>query len=154
MISLAISTRKPRRQSHEFTCIELRLKVMKSSFFFRITLLLVAMLLGAGGLRAAEDLGAVKARMERRIAPLNELKGRGVVGENNQGYLEPRGNPTPADQRIIGEENADRRTVYAAIAAQTGAAPDAVGKHRAQQIASIALPGHWIQDPSGAWRQR
>jgi hypothetical protein len=29
-----------------------------------------------------------------------------------------------------------------------------VGRHRAQQIASIALKGHWIQDPSGAWRQK
>jgi hypothetical protein len=127
---------------------------MKSSHFLRITLLLVAMLLGSTAMRAAEDLGAVKARMEQRIAPLNELKGRGVVGENNQGFVEARGNATPADKNLIGQENADRRTVYAAIAAQTGATPGAVGKHRAQQIASIALSGHWIQDPSGAWRRK
>ena len=127
---------------------------MKFSHFLRITLLLAAMFLGSTALRAAEDLGAVKARMEQRIAPLNELKSRGVVGENNQGYVEARANATAADQNLISQENADRRTVYAAIAAQTGATPDAVGKHRAQQIASIALRGHWIQDPSGAWRQK
>ena len=127
---------------------------MKSSHFLRITLLLVAMFLGSAAMRAAEGLGAVKARMEQRIAPLNEMKGRGAVGENNQGFVEARGNATPSDQGIISQENADRRTVYAAIAAQTGATPDAVGKHRAQQIASIALRGHWIQDPSGAWRQK
>jgi uncharacterized protein len=127
---------------------------MKFSHFLRIPLLLAAMFLGSTALRAAEDLGAVKARMEQRIAPLNELKSRGVVGENNQGYVEARGNATAADQNLISQENADRRTVYASIAAKTGATPDAVGKHRAQQIAGIALAGHWIQDPSGAWRQK
>jgi uncharacterized protein YdbL (DUF1318 family) len=45
-------------------------------------------------------------------------------------------------------------SVYADIAAKTGATPDAVGKQRAQQIAGIALPGHWIQAPNGTWRQK
>jgi uncharacterized protein len=127
--------------------------IMKSAHFFRIAFLLVAMVLGSAAVRA-EDLNAVKARMEQRIAPLNAMKDRGVAGENNQGFLEARAGATADDQRVIGEENADRRTVYAAIAAQTGATPDAVGRHRAQQIASIARPGHWIQDPSGIWRQK
>ena len=127
---------------------------MKFASLFRLTLLLGAILAGSVALRAAEDLGAVRARMEQRIAPINELKSRGVAGENNQGFLEARGGATGADQGVISQENADRRTVYAAIAAQTGATPDAVGKHRAQQIASIALPGHWIQEPNGTWRQK
>ena len=127
---------------------------MKSSPFFRTTLLLVALVFGATALRAAENLGAVKARMEQRIAPLNDLKARGVIGENNQGYLEPRGAASPADQQMVSAENADRRTVYTDIAAKTGATPDAVGRHRAQQIAGIAQPGHWIQDPNGTWRQK
>jgi hypothetical protein len=112
------------------------------------------MLFGSVAVNAAEDLGAVKARMEQRIAPLNAMKARGVVGENNQGFLEARGNATAADQNVIAAENADRRTVYAAIAAKTGASPATVGKQRAQQIASIALAGHWIQDPNGTWRQK
>jgi uncharacterized protein YdbL (DUF1318 family) len=127
--------------------------IMKSAHFLRIALLLVAMVFSVAAVRA-EDLGAVKARMEQRIAPLNAMKDRGAAGENNQGFLEARAGATSDDQRVIGEENADRRTVYAAIAAQTGATPDAVGRHRAQQIASIARPGHWIQDPSGIWRQK
>ena len=102
----------------------------------------------------AQNLDTIKARMEQRIAPLNEMKSRDAVGENNQVFVEARGNATPSDQNVISQENADRRTVYAAIAAQTGATPDAVGKHRAQQIASIALRGHWIQDPNGTWRQK
>jgi uncharacterized protein YdbL (DUF1318 family) len=126
---------------------------MKFALFSRIALLFAAMVLGSVAARA-EDLGAVKARMEQRLGALNALKDRGAAGENNQGFLEARGNASPADQSAIAAENADRRTVYAAIAAQTGATPDAVGRHRAQQIASIARPGHWLQDPSGAWRQK
>jgi uncharacterized protein YdbL (DUF1318 family) len=126
---------------------------MKFALFSRIALLFVAMVLGSVAARA-EDLGAVKARMEQRLGALNALKDRGAAGENNQGFLEAGGNASPADQSAIAAENADRRTVYAAIAAQTGATPDAVGRHRAQQIASIARPGHWLQDPSGAWRQK
>ena len=126
---------------------------MKFSLFSRVALLAAAMVFGSVVVRA-EDLGAVKARMEQRIAPLNALKDRGVAGENNQGFLEARGNASPSDHQLIGQENADRRTVYAAIAAQTGATPDAVGRHRAQQIAAIARPGHWLQDPSGTWRQK
>lgn len=126
---------------------------MKFSLFSRVALLAAAMVFGSVVVRA-EDLGAVKARMEQRIAPLNALKDRGVAGENNQGFLEARGNASASDHQLIGQENADRRTVYAAIAAQTGATPDAVGRHRAQQIAAIARPGHWLQDPNGTWRQK
>ena len=154
MISSATSTRRPLPQSPEFFTFEVRPTVMKSSSIFRITLLFVAMIFGSTATRAAENLGAVKARMEQRIAPLNELKGRGVVGENNQGYVEPRGAASPADQQMVSAENADRRTVYADIAAKTGATPDAVGKQRAQQIAGIAAAGHWIQAPNGTWRQK
>lgn len=126
---------------------------MKSALVFRLGFLFATLLFGAAVVRA-EDLGGVKARMEQRLGSVNGLKDRGVAGENNQGFLEARGNANGGDQKMISDENADRRTVYAAIAAQTGATPDAVGRQRAQQIASIARPGHWIQDASGAWRQK
>ena len=67
---------------------------------------------------------------------------------------EARGSAGGDEQKIIGEENADRRAVYAAIAAQTGTNADAVGRQRAQQIASIARAGHWIQETNGAWKQK
>ena len=126
---------------------------MKSIFVFRIFLLLGALALGSVAVRA-EDLGAVKARISQRLDTVNSLKDRGVAGETNRGFLEDRGGSAGADQQVISEENADRRTVYAALAAQTGASADTVGRQRAQQIASIAKRGHWIQDPNGEWRQK
>ena len=64
---------------------------MKTSALLRIGFLAIAVLAGAGAARAAEDLGAVRSRMEKRIGSVNALKDRGAVGENNRGLLEGRG---------------------------------------------------------------
>lgn len=126
---------------------------MKSLTLLRLIVLLALAVFGTGVGRA-EDLGAVKSRMEQRLGSLSSMKDRGAAGENNRGFLEARSGATASDQQLISSENADRRTVYADIAAKTGASVDAVGRARAQQIASIARKGHWLQDASGAWRQK
>ena len=126
---------------------------MKPTLFFRFLFLAVAMVLGAAVVHA-ENLGAIKARMEQRISAIDALKDRGIVGENNQGLLEPRGSLTPSDQKVVSDENADRRAVYAALAAQTGASADDVGHRRAEQIASASKPGVWIQASDGTWSKK
>ena len=125
---------------------------MKFVVIFRMLLVLAAVAVAPMTLRAQD--AAVKARIEQRLGAVNALKDRGVAGENNRGFLEVRGNAAAGDQKTISDENADRRSVYAAIAKQTGATPDAVGSKRAAQLAGLAKPGHWIQDASGAWKQK
>jgi hypothetical protein len=126
---------------------------MKLSLLFRLVALSVS-LLTASTVSAAENLNSVRARMEQRLGALDALKDRGAAGENNRGYLEARGQASADDQKVIAAENADRRTVYTDIAARTGANADSVGRQRAQQLASLARRGHWIQDANGAWRQK
>lgn len=126
---------------------------MKTIHLFRFVFLIAAAVLGAAVVRA-EDLGAVKARMAQRLGSVEALKDRGIAGENNRGYLEVRGTASAADQGVITQENADRRTVYTALAAETNTSADIVGRKRAQQIAGIARPGHLIQDASGAWKKK
>jgi uncharacterized protein YdbL (DUF1318 family) len=126
---------------------------MKSFVVFRLLFVAAALAFGTVTVRA-QDLNAVKARIEQRLGSVNALKDRGVAGENNRGFLEVRGNGSAEDQKVISEENADRRAVYNALAAQTGATSEAVGRQRAQQIASIARAGHWIQDAGGGWKQK
>src|SRR5262245_12097224 len=111
---------------------------MKSQFF-RLLFALVLATAGSVALRAQDP--AIKARIEARLGSVDAMKGRGAAGENNRGFLEARPGATGDDNRIIGEENADRRAVYAAIAAQTKANADQVGQKRAQQLASLARPG-------------
>ncbi|HVU33634.1 MAG TPA: YdbL family protein [Opitutaceae bacterium] len=126
---------------------------MKSSLVFRLLFLAVSMVLGAAVVRA-ENLGAVRARMEQRQGAVDSLKDRKLVGENNRGYLEARSNLTPGDQKTVSDENADRRTVYEALAAQTGASADDVGRQRAEQIASRSKRGVWIQAQDGSWSEK
>lgn len=96
----------------------------------------------------------VKARMQERLPLIIELKAEGIVGENNQGYLEFRSsNKKNVDD--VNAENSDRRTVYAEIARQQGATSEQVGARRAQQIrATIAKPGDWLQADNGRWYQK
>ncbi len=127
---------------------------MKSLLVLRLLFVTAVLAFGTAAVRA-QDLNAVKGRMEQRLGSVNALKDRGIAGENNRGFLEVRGAATGADQQVISDENADRRAVYAALAAQTGANADAVGRQRAQQIAAtVAKRGHWIQESNGEWRQK
>lgn len=113
----------------------------------RVLLLMVAaVLLLAGPPATAQGL---KERMAARLPVIDDLKARGIVGENNQGYLEFVGSPEKAE--VVAAENTDRREAYAAIARQTGASTEAVGRQRAAQIAQKSMPGVHLQKPDGAW---
>jgi uncharacterized protein YdbL (DUF1318 family) len=103
--------------------------------------------------RAAEDLGAVKARIEQRLPKLDALKAAGAIGENNRGLVEVRGGGGDA-ATVVADENQDRAAVYAAIARQTGAAPESVGHARAKQIATNSAPGVWLQHEDGSWYKK
>lgn len=126
---------------------------MSSALLFRILFLLVAAGLGVAVVKA-QDMGAAVARMEQRLSSVDAAKARGAAGENNQGLLEARGGATAEDQKVIAEENNDRRTVYAAIAAQTKSDADTVGKARARQLAANSKAGVWIQAADGTWTQK
>jgi uncharacterized protein len=119
-------------------------------FIFNSVLFILA--LGFFAPLRAEDLGAVKARMEQRLAQVEALKAKGAVGENNRGYLEARGDG--ADASVISSENGDREIVYAALAKQTGTSAEHVGRSRAKQIAQRAHAGEWVQDERGEWKKK
>lgn len=126
---------------------------MKSSSLIRFAAVAIVAVCGAC-VTQAQDLAALRARMDQRLPAVLALKDKQVIGENNRGYLEVRGAAANEAQQVVSEENADRRKVYAALAAQTGSSADEVGKQRAQQLASIAKRGHWLQEVNGDWRQK
>jgi uncharacterized protein len=122
--------------------------------FFRFALLL-ALVVGATAVAArAQDLAAVRQRMEQRLPALDALRQQGALGENNRGFTEVR-QATGDAARISQEENNDRETVYAAIARQqSGVTADQVGRARARQIAQSSAPGVWLQRESGEWYRK
>jgi len=114
-----------------------------------LTMLVATLAVNAAG-ASAED---IKARMIERLPAIKALKDKGLVGENNLGYLEFIGSQKE-NQNLIDAENNDRRLVYEAIAKQQNTTIELVGKHRAIQIAEKAQPGDWLQDATGKWYQK
>ena len=116
-----------------------------TSFF----IVLLTLLVWAGGVHADD----IKARMTARLPVINALKTQGLIGENNQGYLEFRSGQMP-DADVIAAENQDRKSVYAAIAARQNVPVEMVGQTRAAQIAAKDPAGVWVQEANGSWRQK
>ncbi len=99
---------------------------------------------------AEED---VKSRMKSRLSTIITLKTKGIIGENNKGYLEFLGSDK-SKKDVIDAENKDRETVYTDIAKEQKTTAEVVGRRRATQIAEKANPGEWIQKESGEWYQK
>jgi uncharacterized protein YdbL (DUF1318 family) len=123
---------------------------MKSKRVILVALTLLAGLWLAAGTAFSDD---IKGRMIARLPVLKDLKAQGVIGENNQGYLEYRGFESP-NKEVVQAENEDRQAVYSAIAKQQGATVELVGKQRAIQIAEKAGSGEWLQHATGTWYQK
>lgn len=123
---------------------------MRSMKFCVVTIAAVLGLLVCVHSVFADD---IKDRMKSRLPIINELKAQGLVGENNQGFLEFRSDKkTQAD--VVSAENQDRTEVYRAIAARQSTTPEFVGRARAAQIAGKESSGTWVQDSSGTWNRK
>ena len=123
------------------------------SILLRICLRVGLLSAGVVAAGAAEDLGAVKARLAQRLGSLDQLKSSGAVGETNRGLVDLRA-ASPAAGDLVAAENRDRGIVYAAIAQQTGSTVETVGRARAKQIAAASAPGVWVQRESGEWYKK
>jgi len=114
------------------------------------TLIIILFFLSGICLNAfAED---IKARMMNRLPEIKVLKAKGIVGENNRGYLEFRGGREK--ENIVNAENSDRKAAYESIAKQQNTSLDVVEKHRAAQIEQNAAPGDLLQDATGKWYKK
>ncbi|MEK6202090.1 MAG: YdbL family protein [Desulfobulbaceae bacterium] len=114
--------------------------------FGLISVLLFSSIAGAAAI-------GIKGRMAARLPEIVALKDKGVIGEDNLGYLQFVG-AVKEKAELVGAENDDRLQVYQAIAKQQGTTDDLVGRRRAQQIMDIAQPGHWLQDINGSWYKK
>ena len=126
---------------------------MKQQKLCKVSLWLLVGFFAMGVLAFADNIDEIKARMKQRLPVIIELKEKGIVGENNNGYLEFIGSAKEKTD-VINAENRDRKAVYEAIAKQQGPTVEVVGKHRARQIALKAAPGEWLEDADGNWYQK
>ena len=132
---------------------------MKTALFFRVLLAAWIAFAAVGRTQAqAPDgripLSVLRQFQAKRLPALDALKARGVVGENNQGFVEVRGNGSDYAANLVADENHDRAVVYTLFARKYDMAPKQVGLRRARTIAEKSKPGIWLQAPDGTWYQK
>src|SRR3989338_1427571 len=90
---------------------------------------------------------------QARYGELQQLKSQGMIGENNQGFVQAMGNG-PGVGEIVNAENRDRQVIYQAIVVQnqfgSGGYPQVTMVFAEVQRDKTA-PGDPIQLPSGEW---
>lgn len=104
------------------------------------------------------------AKIKERLPLIKELRGKGVVGEGNRGYLAIRGTLTPDEAAAVEAHNNDRKVVITAMAkavVKTNKLPETASNinqaiPKAESIFAElrrekAQPGWWIQKPGGNW---
>jgi uncharacterized protein len=123
---------------------------MKNRIFVIRVLTFTAILFAISSITFAQD---IKARFKDRLPKIIELKSQGIIGENNQGYLNFVGNVRQM-QDVVEAENTDRRTVYEEIAVREGTTVQTVGQRRALQLRDLANPGDWVQNDAGKWYRK
>lgn len=100
----------------------------------------------------------VKSSLESRrdrYDQINELKAKGVLGENNRGYLEVLKKEGDAE-KLSAKENADRKVIYQTIADQNNLteAISTIEKVFASVQREKASTGDMIQTEDGEWKQK
>lgn len=97
--------------------------------------------------------GQLQDRMKARVPDIVALKSKGVIGENHQGYLEFVGQSREGAD-IVAAENADRKTLYTAVAQKTGASVEQVASRAALKWKQNLGPGEFFKNPDGQWIQK
>ena len=121
--------------------------------FLAISLAVFACALVAPQFAFGADSATIKKNMAERKPKIETLKKAGSIGENKAGYLEAMKDAklSEDDSKLIEAENADRKTVYSAVAKQEKTTVEKVGEIRAKQIRSKANEGDFIQEEDGKW---
>lgn len=93
---------------------------------------------------------AIKDRMIQRLPAIADLKTKGIIGEDNRGYLGfVTGSRVMED--VIAAENADRKAVYEIFAKQQNTSLDVVEAVQGSRKAEKANPGEFYQNREGQW---
>ncbi len=117
---------------------------------FKIHVLLIICLIVSSQFALADG---IKDRMKQRLPVIADLKTKGIIGEDNSGYL---GFVTgaKAQEEVVAAENKDRKTVYSHFAQQQNTTIDVVEKVQANRKAEKATPGEFFQNPDGSWHKK
>jgi uncharacterized protein YdbL (DUF1318 family) len=132
---------------------------MNIKIFTILTVVLLLCIFSQTGYAAMYDLKEITPEVQSalenrrsRFSELEDLKQKGIVGETNKGYVENLAGDSRASS-IASAENADRKTIYKAIAEQNGltGAFDTIESVFAGVQRDKARSGMMIQEADGKW---
>jgi len=108
-----------------------------------------------GAPASAADKAELRQRAEKRYPELRKFKAGGIVGETSEGFVEiVDGKDAPPEARkLVDEENADRRQLYAILATESSTTPDRVAAQAARRNFERADAGEYLKE-NGKWRQK
>jgi uncharacterized protein YdbL (DUF1318 family) len=127
---------------------------MKTRLSLLVMLLIFVCSIPVSAQKPMED---IRARMKERFKALQDLKLEGKIGETQLGWVESvheENAKDPAIKKIVEDENADRKELYAIIAKRTETSPKAVGEQNALRIFKKATPDELFKGPDGKWRTK
>ncbi len=113
----------------------------------KISVLLIVCLIFSSQFACA---AGIKDRMKKRLPVIADLKAKGIIGENNSGYLGfVTGKRVKED--VIAAENKDRKAVYNHFAKQQNTTIDVVEKVQAKRKTDKTKSGQFFQNKKGKW---
>src|SRR5262245_57609963 len=132
---------------------------MRKHTFQHRSLLLVLILFAAPFTMAQEkkedtEMGALQKRFEQRYAQIHSLKGKGVIGETIQGYVEFVKDKDQNAATLVDDENADREKLYELIAKKENTTPEKVAERNAKRNFDKAKPGEFLKGEDGTWDKK
>ena len=128
--------------------------IIRILFLRSLPLVLLSLLLAPLAPLHATEKVTIQRRLSQRLPAIDAIKLSGRVGENRNGYLEARGELTKNEEKLVDEENGDRRKIFAIVSIKTNTATTTVGATRARQIVERSRRGIWLQNESGEWFQK
>jgi uncharacterized protein len=111
--------------------------------------------------KAKEEQSSLEIAANRRLrsGQIQQLKNNRVVGEDRDGYLDIRTQPTDPKylayaEGVVSAENADRSFLYLASAQAQNKPLEMIESEYAQLWSDRAFPGEWVQKENGTWTQK
>jgi len=115
----------------------------------------VASLLGTVARAAADDqMDKLQERFKQRYEQILQLKTAGKVGETFEGFIDWVKAEDASAAKLVNDENADRRELYALIAAKEKTTPGLVGERNARRNFEKAQKGEYLRGKDGKWTQK
>jgi hypothetical protein len=121
-----------------------------------IVLSVLVVMFGLATVAFAQSKAELRQRFKERLKDVNRLKTDGLVGETYDGWLAVVKNQdlNKKQQKILDDENDDRRALYRLIADDERTTADLVGERNGTRNRKNLRVGEWFKTKDGDWEQK